>query len=81
MALLEDIKTPNSSQVLVFDIDETVLSNMKEFERMKFGKKPYDARWEREWMVWGHWMSVTDTTPLHRYICAPRRCCVLPIGL
>ncbi|XP_075265408.1 uncharacterized protein LOC142357751 [Convolutriloba macropyga] len=50
LALLQDIKAPDTDQVLVFDIDETVLSNMKEFERMKFGKKPYDARWEREWM-------------------------------
>jgi len=53
LALLRNVSGVDRSQLLVFDIDETVLSNMAEFEHQKFGRKPYDARWQHEWQLNG----------------------------
>mmetsp|Transcript_3207 Transcript_3207/g.5843 ORF Transcript_3207/g.5843 Transcript_3207/m.5843 type:complete len:330 (-) Transcript_3207:202-1191(-) len=47
--VLKGLSSPNATYLLVFDIDETVLSNMAEFEHMRYGKKPYDAEWEHQW--------------------------------
>lgn len=52
--VLRGLSAPNATYVLVFDIDETVLSNMAEFEHMRYGKKPYDGAWEHAWQVGAH---------------------------
>jgi len=49
--VLRGLSAPNATYVLVFDIDETVLSNMAEFEHMRYGKKPYDGAWEHAWQL------------------------------